>query len=415
MGRMDYEAGKAIPGRLQYTLGMTQTTSQDDGPERPAEPPAAAALPDSERFVDPKWIGVDDPATVALLVRVNVLDQPGVLHALTRVITDHQANITYVSISDSRIERPATYFELSGVDDPDGLVHDLEELPIVREVERAPSFGRVFGKRIIVIGGGAQVGQVVVGAVSEADRQNIRGERISVDTIPLVGEENLAGAVRAVARLPSGGGAGAGRLDHGRRRGAGRSRDPHAGHHRRVAQHGGQCARRRRSGGDRSGPGRRHDRDGRRPHREVRHPPPAWAPLLSICHPDPSASLGVNSASLLLPCVIPTAASPFGFAQGKPCERSGRILGPGISLAEIPRLRSCLGFARASASLVPRLRSCLGFARSPGFASPRYARDDRSEVASLLASGRQRKNGRPSRSRTNQGGSPTIAAQRSQR
>jgi energy-converting hydrogenase B subunit Q len=46
------------------------------------------------------------------------------------------------------------------------------------------------------------VGQVVVGAVSEADRQNIRGERISVDTIPLVGEENLAGAVRAVARLP---------------------------------------------------------------------------------------------------------------------------------------------------------------------------------------------------------------------
>ena len=52
------------------------------------------------------------------------------------------------------------------------------------------------------VGGGAQVGQVVLGAVSEADRHNIRGERISVDTIPLVGEEDLAGAVRAVARLP---------------------------------------------------------------------------------------------------------------------------------------------------------------------------------------------------------------------
>src|SRR3712207_4096362 len=60
----------------------------------------------------------------------------------------------------------------------------------------------LYGKRIIVIGGGAQVGQVVVGAVAEADRHNIRGERISIDTIPLVGEENLAGAVRAVARLP---------------------------------------------------------------------------------------------------------------------------------------------------------------------------------------------------------------------
>jgi energy-converting hydrogenase B subunit Q len=54
---------------------------------------------------------------------------------------------------------------------------------------------------VIVIGGGAQVSQVVLGAVTEADRHNIRGERISVDTIPLVGEEKLAEAVRAVGRL----------------------------------------------------------------------------------------------------------------------------------------------------------------------------------------------------------------------
>jgi energy-converting hydrogenase B subunit Q len=60
----------------------------------------------------------------------------------------------------------------------------------------------VFGKRIIVIGGGAQVGQVALGAIAEADRHNIRGEKISVDTIPIVGEENLANAVRAVPRLP---------------------------------------------------------------------------------------------------------------------------------------------------------------------------------------------------------------------
>jgi len=61
---------------------------------------------------------------------------------------------------------------------------------------------RIFGKRVIVIGGGAQIAQVALGAVSEADRHNIRGERISVDTIPLVGESNIAGAVRAVAELP---------------------------------------------------------------------------------------------------------------------------------------------------------------------------------------------------------------------
>jgi energy-converting hydrogenase B subunit Q len=46
------------------------------------------------------------------------------------------------------------------------------------------------------------VAQVAMGAVNEADRHNIRGERISVDTIPLVGEQNLALAVDAVARLP---------------------------------------------------------------------------------------------------------------------------------------------------------------------------------------------------------------------
>ena len=61
---------------------------------------------------------------------------------------------------------------------------------------------KVFGKRIIVVGGGAQVAQVALGAVSEADRHNLRGERICVDTIPLVGEEEIAAAVRAVADLP---------------------------------------------------------------------------------------------------------------------------------------------------------------------------------------------------------------------
>jgi energy-converting hydrogenase B subunit Q len=69
-------------------------------------------------------------------------------------------------------------------------------------VELTPSAGKIYGKRIVVVGGGAQVGFVAMGAVTEADRHNIRGERISVDTIPLVGERELAAAVRAVVRLP---------------------------------------------------------------------------------------------------------------------------------------------------------------------------------------------------------------------
>jgi len=143
------------------------------------------------------------PTPLALMIRT--LDEPGALHALTRVILDHRANITYVDIAERREDDSTIYFELEDIASgaaADTLIDDLKVLPIVREVERAPSFAKVYGKRIIVIGGGAQVGQVVVGAVAEADRHNIRGERISVDTIPLIGEENLAGAVRAVARLP---------------------------------------------------------------------------------------------------------------------------------------------------------------------------------------------------------------------
>jgi ACT domain-containing protein len=91
--------------------------------------------------------------------------------------------------------------EVEGVTE-EALVAALESLEDVRTVHLTRALDRVFGKRIIVVGGGAQVAQVALGAVSEADRHNLRGERISVDTIPLVGEENIAAAVRAVADLP---------------------------------------------------------------------------------------------------------------------------------------------------------------------------------------------------------------------
>ncbi len=77
-----------------------------------------------------------------------------------------------------------------------------ETVPGVYSAGARPTLGQVFGKRVIVIGGGAQVAQVALGAVSESDRHNLRGERISVDTMALVGEVEIAAAVRAVADLP---------------------------------------------------------------------------------------------------------------------------------------------------------------------------------------------------------------------
>ncbi len=82
------------------------------------------------------------------------------------------------------------------------MLEDLNRLACVQSATAEKSLQKIYGKRIIIVGGGAQVGQVALGAISEADRHNIRGEHISIDTIPLVGEQTLADAVRAVARLP---------------------------------------------------------------------------------------------------------------------------------------------------------------------------------------------------------------------
>jgi energy-converting hydrogenase B subunit Q len=126
----------------------------------------------------------------------------GVLHQLTGVIARHDGDITSVEILGNWPGEARTYFELVLPGAVDSLAEELRGLEIVQAVEVVKTLQTIYGKRIIIMGGGAQVGQVAIGAVSEADRHNIRGEHISVDTIPLVGEQKLADAVRAVARLP---------------------------------------------------------------------------------------------------------------------------------------------------------------------------------------------------------------------
>ena len=139
----------------------------------------------------------------AFAVLAEVSDRPGILSGLTKVLADHHANITYVDIHDAGEPTSDIYFEFTlDADNVAQVVADMQQVAGVRLVEETPSFARIYGKRIIVMGGGAQVGFVAMGAIAEADRHNIRGERISVDTIPLVGEQELAAAVRATARLP---------------------------------------------------------------------------------------------------------------------------------------------------------------------------------------------------------------------
>ena len=141
-------------------------------------------------------------ADTSVSVSVEIRRSKGVLHELSGVIFRHGGDVSSVAILDSGSEIETISFEINELADHAGLLEDLRLLSGVQRVIENPAMRRIFGKRVIIIGGGAQVGQVAVGAVAEADRHNLRGERISVDTIALIGEENIAQAVRACARLP---------------------------------------------------------------------------------------------------------------------------------------------------------------------------------------------------------------------
>lgn len=129
-------------------------------------------------------------------------EKKGVLDDITDIITAHGANISYVHLFVDKNNIASTNIELEHVEDIDGLISDLNNISEIKNVELHGSQLDIYGKRIIIVGGGAQVSQVAMGAITEADRHNIRGERISIDTIPLVGEENLAEAIEAISRLP---------------------------------------------------------------------------------------------------------------------------------------------------------------------------------------------------------------------
>ena len=137
-------------------------------------------------------------------IRFDIVDRVEAISAIASTIASSGGRVrTLATVRPIDGDPPLVEIELEveGISE-DALVAALDALEDIRSVHRTKALGSVFGKRIIVVGGGAQVAQVALGAVSEADRHNLRGERISVDTIPLVGEPSIAAAVRAVADLP---------------------------------------------------------------------------------------------------------------------------------------------------------------------------------------------------------------------
>jgi len=128
----------------------------------------------------------------------------GVLRDITSKIAEHNGNITYaqsfiIEHGDNK-GKALIYLEIDG-GEFERILSEVKEFSFVIDISEEKPFEKVFGKRVLIFGGGALVSQVALGAVTEADRHNLRGERISVDTMPLVGEDELADAVRAVSRL----------------------------------------------------------------------------------------------------------------------------------------------------------------------------------------------------------------------
>src|SRR5664280_336168 len=100
---------------------------------------------------------------------INVIcqDKPGVLRDVAAAVAHFEGNIKYTQ-----------QFILSK-----GKHKGLAA--IYMEIENVPSGHKLAEK---------------LKAITDADRHNIRGERISIDTLPIIDENNIAKAVNAVSR-----------------------------------------------------------------------------------------------------------------------------------------------------------------------------------------------------------------------
>src|SRR5207244_13544452 len=97
---------------------------------------------------------------LALLVEGG--DRKGLLHDMTAAILQHDGDVHSVEILE-RGERSAIFWELDQVGDPDALIAALEGLDVVTTVRRLPSMFQIYGKRVIVVVAGDQVGRGAIG------------------------------------------------------------------------------------------------------------------------------------------------------------------------------------------------------------------------------------------------------------
>ncbi len=128
-------------------------------------------------------------------------DKPGLLAEITADIHKSGGNLAFFQ---SWIEYDGKSHIILQIDNDcceETVVENLRKIDKTISISPMPTNKKTWGKRIIIVGGGAQVACVASGAIAEADRHNIRGETISVDTIAIIGENEIANTVLAVGKL----------------------------------------------------------------------------------------------------------------------------------------------------------------------------------------------------------------------
>jgi energy-converting hydrogenase B subunit Q len=125
----------------------------------------------------------------------------GLLSEITEKIHSSGGNLSFMQSWIEYDGKSHITLQIENNNGPDLLIKSLEEIKEIESLKTIPTSRKTWGKRIIIIGGGAQVASVASGAIAEADRHNIRGETISVDTIAVVGELEIANAISAVGKL----------------------------------------------------------------------------------------------------------------------------------------------------------------------------------------------------------------------
>ena len=97
-------------------------------------------------------------------IRIIVENRKGVLRDISTVVARHEANVLMIhqEIFDSGPFKGTAelYLEFENGVDQKGMIQELLHLPSVREVKPYEPFSNIYGTRVIIIGGGAQVAQV---------------------------------------------------------------------------------------------------------------------------------------------------------------------------------------------------------------------------------------------------------------